>query len=112
MVIQPEELKKLQIFKGPVAPLGTFSARSRVAYSFGILSKDEYDDIDLIRDIRNKFAHQMTGVSFDLNEITESLRKLKGAQIDGQPQSPRECFRKSAIRLMVEFIVRIQTSSK
>jgi mannitol operon repressor len=111
IVVAPEESKNLGLFEGPTAPLATFSARLRVAYAFGLLSKDEYDDINLIRDIRNKFAHQLTGLSFSADAIAVRCHRLISAKVDGEPSTIRECFSKASIRLMVDIILRIQSKS-
>jgi DNA-binding MltR family transcriptional regulator len=42
-------------------PLASFSARIRAAYAFGLISKGVRDDLDLIRRIRNRFAHAHHG---------------------------------------------------
>ena len=68
-----QEVKKL-LKNGP---LRNFSARSRSAYCLGLISKDEFDDIELIRDIRNKFAHKLLEATFDNPEIQERCHKLK-----------------------------------
>ena len=112
LVIDSNEVKSLDLFDGPVAPLGTFSARMRVAYSLGLLTKDEYDDIKLIKDIRNAFAHQLTGLSFTHEKIASRCQKLKAAKVDGQPSSMQECFNKASIRLMVDLILRIQARQR
>ena len=48
-----------ELFEGGNAPLGTFSARAKLAYTLGLISELEFHDIDLIRRIRNDFAHDM-----------------------------------------------------
>lgn len=109
--IAPEESRRLELFEGPTAPFANFSARIRVAYAFGLLSKDEYNDINLIRKIRNEFAHQLTGLSFDSDAIAAHCRRLISAKVDGEPSTMRERFSKASIRLMVDIILRIQSES-
>ena len=46
-------------------PLGTFSARIRAAHALGLISPNEYADLNTVRTIRNKFAHAQHGFSFD-----------------------------------------------
>src|ERR1700674_3014369 len=36
-------------------PLSSFSARIRASYCLGLISMDEYDDLNTIRKIRNQF---------------------------------------------------------
>jgi mannitol operon repressor len=42
------------------APFGTFSARIAGAYGLGVISEDEFHDLEIVRKIRNEFAHQIT----------------------------------------------------
>ncbi len=58
-------------------PLSTFSSRIKTAYCLGLISKGEYDDLNLIRRIRNRFAHKMLGYSFDDEEIVNWCNSLQ-----------------------------------
>jgi len=53
------------------APLGTFSAKIKLAYAFGFIDKIIRDDFDRIREIRNVFAHSMIAVKF----VDEVIRR-------------------------------------
>lgn len=64
------------LFAGGSAPLSSFSARAKVCYTLGLISGDEYDDIDEIRRIRNKFAHEMHA-SFDDQSIKSRCDNLR-----------------------------------
>lgn len=66
-----------EIFGGAMAPLHGFSAKTKMAYYLGLISRDECGNIDLIRGIRNKFAHKIHGLSFEDQGIKEACRKLK-----------------------------------
>lgn len=48
--------------RGGSGPLSAFSARTKVAFSLGLISKDELQVINLVRSIRNNFAHKL-GIS-------------------------------------------------
>jgi len=72
-------------------PLGSFYARNEAAYALGLISKEERDNIHLIRDIRNKFAHELldTKVSFQTPEIKGKCMQLgHGRRI----KDPRQRF--------------------
>jgi len=56
--------------------LSTFSSRTKTAYCMGLISKSMFHDLSVIRKIRNKFAHQMHGYSFDEPEIVEWCKSL------------------------------------
>jgi hypothetical protein len=61
---------------GQFAPLGTFSARTKAAYCLGLISKNEYEDLNTIRGIRNDFAHQRKDVSFTYADVEQKCRQL------------------------------------
>lgn len=52
------------LVKGGNAPLGTFSARINATYAFGLITTAERQDLNLIRGIRNEFAHSEHGLTF------------------------------------------------
>ena len=62
---------------GSEAPLSSFSARIKTAYCLGLITKREFDDLNLIRRIRNKFAHRLHGYSFENREIIEWCNSLQ-----------------------------------
>lgn len=64
------------LFDGGNAPLGTFSAKARLSRSLCLISDEEYRDIDIIRKIRNKFAHSVL-CSFADNQVTSWAKNLR-----------------------------------
>jgi DNA-binding MltR family transcriptional regulator len=60
----------------PYAVLGSFSSKIKVLRAFGMLSADEAADLDLIRDIRNDFAHNILQCSFTDPEVVAHTQKL------------------------------------
>ncbi len=60
---------------GPNGPAGSFSNRTRLCFALGLIKKDEMKVIDMVRDIRNDFAHE---ISIDLNNapLADKCRKL------------------------------------
>jgi DNA-binding MltR family transcriptional regulator len=67
--------KARRIFEGP---LESFGAKIEVAYAFELIDDDIYQDPQVIREIRNEFAHSITAVSFTSPEILKLVRKFKG----------------------------------
>ncbi|MDF7802036.1 MltR family transcriptional regulator [Pontiellaceae bacterium B1224] len=53
-----------ELIEGFNAPLSSLSARTKAAFSLGLLTKQEYDNINIFRKIRNEFAHHPHGISF------------------------------------------------
>lgn len=71
-----EEKQAKELVEGFNAPLGTFSARIKVAFSLGLLHREQYDNLEILRRIRNSFAHNWQGISFDRNDIRALIRQL------------------------------------
>ncbi len=100
------------LFESPNAPLGSLSAKIEFARLFQLLSGDETYDLNLIRKIRNEFAHKLIGTSFGTQSIKNRCAELKNARIGGDPGTARERFKKAAIRLIVEITLKIKTAEK
>ena len=65
-----------KLFNG-FGPLSSFSARISVCYGLGFLSPEEFRDLELIRKIRNEFAHELHGLSFSSSTIAQRCQELK-----------------------------------
>jgi DNA-binding MltR family transcriptional regulator len=51
-------------------PLGPFSTKIRMAYLMGLISEEFFKNLEIMRDIRNRFAHYTEIGSFDHQEIS------------------------------------------
>ena len=110
MLVEPSEAQKM-LLEGPNAPLATFSSRIDMAYCLGLLNHDQKRDLNLIRKIRNVFAHEFMRVSFDTPQIASRCNELKSAQVDGQPSTAMACYRKASVRLMAYILLRMNKES-
>lgn len=83
------------------APLGTFSARAAAATALGLLYEKEARDIERLRKIRNRFAHQVH-VSFDDQSIRDMCFQLECAAQDypGVTLDARGRFETSAVGII------------
>jgi DNA-binding MltR family transcriptional regulator len=71
-------------------PLSSFGSRVRAAYGLGLISKTEFEDLKIVSSIRNRFAHERQGFSFDDPKIASWCRSLKlPSLVLGSPSSPR-----------------------
>lgn len=64
------------LLEGFNAPLGTFSARCSAAYALGLLEENEFQEITLIRKIRNEFGHSWTDARFDRGRVADLTANL------------------------------------
>jgi len=107
LVDDPKATKRL--LGNPFSPLGSFAARTAAAYSLGLITENERDDLDCIRDIRNDFAHIPTSPAFTDQAIVKSVCKLKTPGLmskdifDPSVMPPRELFR-TAVSMLYTFI--------
>lgn len=99
MAVPPAEAVKL-LMGGETAPLSSFSSKIRMAYCLGVLSEDERADLELIRKIRNKFAHDLAGLSFETQPIVDHCRHLRGVP-SSEMSSAKQRFSVTAFRLIV-----------
>jgi DNA-binding MltR family transcriptional regulator len=58
------------------APLSTFSSKINVAFAFGIINEKLYKALELIRKLRNDFAHESETVTFLTPKYAARLRAL------------------------------------
>lgn len=75
-----------ELLEGGNAPLASFSARIKCCHALGLITSHEKNDIDLIRAIRNEFAHQEHGLSFEGTKI----KSLCSSLISRRPKSLQE----------------------
>lgn len=74
-----------ELVEGFNAPLGTFSSRIKAAYSFGLLMKEQFEDLETLRRVRNKFAHNWEGVGLEQPDIKAMIGKLHCYTMDQKP---------------------------
>ncbi|NPU93980.1 MAG: hypothetical protein HPY82_18880 [Gammaproteobacteria bacterium] len=73
-----------KIFDG-YGPLATFSAKTDMALLLGLITERVHKDINLIRKIRNIFAHEAEKVGFEIDQVKGLCAKLWPAE--GIPRS-------------------------
>jgi hypothetical protein len=67
----------------PSGPLGTFSSRIDACLSMGLIEQFEYDEVTLIRKVRNAFAHGLHGTTFQTEPIPGLCSTLRSPLPDG-----------------------------
>jgi len=63
----------------PNSPIGTFSAKLNTCYALGLIDDYEYSEINLLRKVRNEFAHSKHGISFQTGKIVGLCSTLKSS---------------------------------
>lgn len=92
-----------RLLDGFNAPIGTFSARSKMAYSLGLITKFQYEDLERLRRIRNEFAHSWEPLTFGDQSIAAHITALHfSCLIESFPESPQEKVRLCFGALLME----------
>jgi hypothetical protein len=95
-----------QLLSGFNAPLGTLSARIKMAYALGLITKNQYDDLERLRKIRNEFAHNWEPVSFSDDKISSYIAALNFSSLVKEfPQSHLVKVRDNIAVLLMELRV-------
>lgn len=83
-----KQLKEL--FTG-FGPMSSFSAKIKLAYSFGIITSEAYSELDRLKRIRNLFAHDPNLITFETKNIISMCDSLEFA-LDVQSETTRKRF--------------------
>ncbi len=70
-----ELLGKTKNFEDTVT--SSFAAKIKISYCLGIISNIEYHDLNRIKNIRNRFSHEIHGYSFENNDIIKNCNELE-----------------------------------
>lgn len=73
------------LVEGFNAPLGTLSSRIKAAYSFGVVTEEQYKDMEILRKIRNLFAHDWQGITIERNDVAAMIGQLSGFTFNQEP---------------------------
>ncbi|MET4295449.1 hypothetical protein ABIB06_005968 [Bradyrhizobium sp. LB8.2] len=86
--------KQAQEIFGGMGPLHSLSAKIEIAYMFELIDQSTRDDLQVIKSIRNKFAHTTRYVFFDSPHVDQDCRRLSNWR-DGLANE--EAFRRCAL---------------
>lgn len=101
MLATKDELKELF---GDSGPLGTFSAKTQIAYAMGIFGKRTKKELDRIRSVRNVFAHAVRPLSFETEQIKSTCENLNRNFPGSNPKSPRDKYIQSTTYLSAALV--------
>lgn len=68
---------------GNSGPIGSFSAKVKLAYLLGKIPKEVFRDLDTIRKIRNQFAHNPQQIDFNTQQIKDICLNICSIELDG-----------------------------
>ncbi|PPQ41132.1 transcriptional regulator [Rhodopseudomonas palustris] len=92
------------LLSGFNAPFGTFSNKIAACHALGLLSDDEAAQIDILRKVRNEFAHEV-GVNFSEGRVKDLCNHLFISERD-RDAHPRVKFARSGISMLIPLLSR------
>lgn len=102
-----------ELVDGFNAPLGTFSARIKAGHAFGLLSDEQHRDLEITRKIRNEFAHNWEGCSFERQNIKDWISSMSNSRISKDvPSSTKSKFQSTMQCVLVELSYLLSTLGK
>lgn len=95
-----------QLISGFNAPLGTFSSRIKAAYALGLVTKEQFQDLERLRKIRNEFAHTWKPIDLSHPKARAAAEAMNFSGIDRSfPKTPSKRVQSSISCLLIELRV-------
>lgn len=88
-----DKKESLELLEGGSAPLGTFSARIKMSYCLSLITDFEHRELQLIRKIRNEFAHQTHGLTFQNEKVVSLCGNLHDRMPDAKEKGIERTIR-------------------
>jgi hypothetical protein len=103
-----------ELVEGFNAPLGTLATRIKAAYALGLLTREQYQDLEIARKVRNAFAHDWEAIALDRQDIRAMIDSLHGYTLYQAPLEggPRDRFVGSITTILVELRIQIAQHRK
>jgi DNA-binding MltR family transcriptional regulator len=79
-----------------MGPLSTFSARIKLAYAVGLTPRWMFEDLERIRKVRNKAAHEFSAKTFESEDVIQLVQLLKGADFAISKMAPDQVKKNSS----------------
>jgi len=99
-----------ELLESSNAPLGTFSSRINSCYSLGLIQKNEFEELNTIRKIRNEFAHKWNDADFTTPKIKDLTMNLPwtGPSKTDLEKNPKERFNFMVVMLLTDLLWRVR----
>jgi hypothetical protein len=92
------------LLDGGNAPLASFSARAQTCFALGLIDDYEFSEINLVRKVRNEFAHARHGLSFSnakVRGLCATLTSHIPVTPEGDKNDPRYRFVTATMALVL-----------
>jgi len=106
-MIERATANKFDSFFEGYGPLAGFAARTRLVYLLGFIADNVYQDLCVIRNIRNRLAHSSEDLDFDNEEIKANCAKFHHYMKQRISDNPRSQFISAvaALDTVLEYLI-------
>ena len=77
----PKSKSSINLLFDTFGPLQFFSAKVKICYAMDLIGEWIYRDLEIVRKLRNDFAHSAGAARFDLPEAVQLTERLKAADL-------------------------------
>jgi len=89
-----------KLLEGFNAPLGTLSARIQASFALGLITDEQYGDLERLRRTRNEFAHSWRAISLDNQKLSMLIDGIAYC-----PYSPFPPTRKAKLQVSLSWLL-------
>lgn len=82
-------------------PLSTFYAKSKMCYAMDLVGEWVYRDLEIVRKVRNDFAHSVAVATFHLSKVVQLTEQLKAADLAVTQMTKEEAGTKEAKEMKI-----------
>ena len=104
-----KQIQELLDYNGP---LGTFSSKIKFSYALGLISKTSFQDLEIIRNIRNDFGHSYALINFSTRSIYDRIINLKSYYRDKKGVANRDIFLGTVMVILSSIHFEINNATK
>jgi hypothetical protein len=90
MVMQPDQEQVMKWFWKPRAKFGTFKEKIKKAFALELIGRETKQNLEVVRAVRNVFAHSLADVRFTTPEIEKACELIKGLSDLPKEQASRK----------------------
>jgi DNA-binding MltR family transcriptional regulator len=99
-----------ELLENADGPLASFSGKIKLSYLLGLIGPSAKRELDLVRRVRNDFAHVHTPMSFDDDSMANRCRELTVHNLF-PTAAPRTIFLRTVMGLLAVVHARLYTTS-
>lgn len=115
LIADVKKVEELISSSNTSAPLGNFGSKIKACYLLGLISEELYNDLEIVRKIRNRFAHQLHGCNFTEQSVVDMIKNfyfVNNIFEYSSEERPRSIFMLEIMTLSIALVKKIVRCKK